>query len=93
MSKKENATWAKQTLNSYYGLREPGQEAREVVLIAPILGGLMNTCRLEEIAPIIKELLSEDPLITKITEIYERGGSLWSALQQKNNNTEIINNG
>jgi len=83
MLEERNMEAARDVLTRHYGVSTPGQVEPEVELIAPVLGGLMNTCYLDEIAPIIMELLNDDSLVAKITEIYERGYSLWSALEKK----------
>jgi hypothetical protein len=56
-------------------------------IIASIAGGLFNHCSMEKLAPIIMELLSDDPLVDRITEIYAQGNTLWTTLQ---NGNEVI---
>jgi hypothetical protein len=57
-----------------------GDENIEV--IAPIVSGLFNHCHLDKLAPIIMELLTDDPLVQQVTEIYERGSTLFFTLQE-----------
>ena len=52
-----------------------------IELIIPIVAALIDNCHINKLAPIITELLSDDPLVGRITEIYEQGSTLWSALQ------------
>jgi hypothetical protein len=59
-----------------------------IEFVPPILGGLLNHCRLEEITPIIMELLHDNPLVERISKIYEQGHTLWSALEDKTNHKE-----
>jgi hypothetical protein len=53
-----------------------------IELIIPIVAALIDNYNIEKIAPIITELLSDDPLVNRITEIYEKGTTLWFALQE-----------
>ena len=68
------------------------EEAREMLIsrywgdesiehIIPILGKLLCYCNIEKIAPIITELLHDDPLVDRISKIYEQGDTLWFTLQ------------
>ena len=54
-----------------------------IELIIPILAALIEHNNIEKLAPIITELLSDDPLINRISDIYEKGSTLWFALQNK----------
>lgn len=53
-----------------------------IELIIPIVAALIDHCRIDRLVPIITELLSDDPLVERITEIYGQGGTLWFALQK-----------
>jgi len=54
-----------------------------IELLVPIIAGLLDHCHIEKVAVIVKELLNDDPLVNRITKIYEEGSTLWFALKDK----------
>ena len=48
--------------------------------IAEVIKDLQDSYNANEIIKVIRELLNDDPLVEKITSIYEQGNTLWSAL-------------
>ena len=72
-----NTEEIKEILTKYYW----GDESIDV--IAAIVSGLFNHSHLDKLAPIIMELLNDDPLVQIITKIYEQGSTLFFTLHDK----------
>ena len=57
-----------------------GDEEKQ--LLIPIFTELLNYSDIAKILSIINELLNDDPLVDRITKIYEEGSTLWFALNK-----------